>query len=492
MGQSPDQSLDSYTALNALRLVKEADMMAMAGQAQQPTSSPSLVAQALAPNPMMQGLAGMIPMGAPVGQMPQQQAPAPQQAPMPQPVMQAASGGLASMPTTDEDYADGGIVAFAKGGAQLGSEVSAENDYQQETDDEGYSDSRGRSVDAEGNLIDDGTDAGSGSATDRFNSLLAKQIARIQGGSSRVTSPEDAAKMEEEYYQRELKRAGPDIYKEELARGPQDEADRLKARRVGEANALFTAAGKVLTGNRLSTGAREALPAYGSAMNEVERADQAAKSANARAQFALKDAQRKERMGSSRAAQASMENYRKFQQDENKATMDRDRIVAELAAKGIAGNRPLRGAGAGDKVSKIPEQLGAAEIAYAQNPTKENLVIVQALRATQDRIAQKQISSLSDYPAEGPKAKNAAAVIASKENIVAQNALNDFKARRTQWRKFVESHGGDEAKASKAYKEGWKTLNPKAGSEDFDPENAAEYTPTAAPTAGKQKVIKLD
>jgi hypothetical protein len=54
------------------------------------------------------GLAGM--MGQPV--MGQQ----PQQAPMPQQPMQAASGGLAGMPTSDDDYAEGGIVAFASGG----------------------------------------------------------------------------------------------------------------------------------------------------------------------------------------------------------------------------------------------------------------------------------------------------------------------------------------------------------------------------------------
>jgi hypothetical protein len=71
MGQSPDPKLDSYTALNALRLVKEADMMDMAGKAQQPTSAPSILAQNLAPPAPPQGLAGMMPMGAPAGQMPQ-------------------------------------------------------------------------------------------------------------------------------------------------------------------------------------------------------------------------------------------------------------------------------------------------------------------------------------------------------------------------------------------------------------------------------------
>jgi len=451
MGQSPDPKLDSYTALNALRLVKEADMMDMAGQAQQPTSSPSILAQNMAPPAPPQGLAGMIPMGAPAGQMPQGM---PQQrAPMPQPVMQAASGGLASMPTADEDYADGGIVAF-----RLGGDTDEEAEYQGETTDTGYSDSRGRSVDAEGNLIDDGTDAGTGNATDRFNSLLAKQIARIQGGSSRVTSPEDAAKMEEEYYQRELKRAGPDIYKEELARGPQDEADRLKARRVGEANALFTAAGKVLTGNRLSTGAREALPAYGNEMSKVEQADQAAKSANARAQFALKDAQRKERMGSSRAAQASMENYRKFQQDENKATMDRDRIVAELAAKGVTGNRPLRGA-AGASGPKLAEQLGVAEIEYGRNPTKENKITVEALR----RAVSQTKTSFSTGEIGPEKARVTTAPIQQRIDAKVADSMKSFPTMNPAYRRAKREGNEEEAnRLWKAEETRWRGIHSKA------------------------------
>ena len=126
LGQSPDPKLDPYTALNALRLVKESQQMAMAGQAQQPTSAPSILAQNLAPPTPPQGLAGMMPMGAPAGQMPQGM---PQRAPMPQPVMQA-SGGLASMPTTDEDYAAGGIVAFQVGGKTAASDDdSDENAY---------------------------------------------------------------------------------------------------------------------------------------------------------------------------------------------------------------------------------------------------------------------------------------------------------------------------------------------------------------------------
>jgi hypothetical protein len=108
MGQPvQDQSIDAYSALRAMQLLKESDRMAMAQQARGPVGEqPSLAEAAVAPD-QSAGLAGM--MGQPV----MEQA---QQAPMPQQPMQAASGGLASMPTSDEDYADGGIVAFAAGG----------------------------------------------------------------------------------------------------------------------------------------------------------------------------------------------------------------------------------------------------------------------------------------------------------------------------------------------------------------------------------------
>ena len=106
MGQPvQDPSIDAYSALRAMQLLKESDRMAMAQQARGFSGQqPSLAEDAVMPDQQ----AAM--MGAPV--MTQQG----QQAPMMQQPMQAASGGLASMPTPDHDYAEGGIVAFASGG----------------------------------------------------------------------------------------------------------------------------------------------------------------------------------------------------------------------------------------------------------------------------------------------------------------------------------------------------------------------------------------
>ena len=342
LGQGNVPGLDPYTALNALKLIKESNMMAMAGRAQQPTSSPSIVAETLAPAPSPQGLGAMVPNtmgqmppGAPQGlaaMAPQQRALMPQQAP----VMQR-SGGLAGMPTPEENYAEGGIVAFQSGGLNSGESMEATA-----VTDDPFS-----------RLIAEaeGTGAPSSTALSRAEEALNKYMTFV---------PKEMSEKEQEafldrYMARVKKAGGEDIYAPEIARGAQDEADRAKARRVGEAGAYFTAAGKVLKGRSLAEGASEALPAFGSAMNEVEKLDQAAKTANARAQFLLKDAQRKERMGDARGAQAALAEARKFQQDANKAEGDKLRFSADIAARTVQYSRPAKAAGSGDASTKLPQ-----------------------------------------------------------------------------------------------------------------------------------------
>jgi hypothetical protein len=483
MGQSPDPKLDSYTALNALRLVKEADMMAMAGQAQQPTSAPSIVAQNLAPPPppMMQGLGAMVP-GAMGGQgMPPQGMPPQQRAPAPQPVMQAASGGLAGMYTPEEDFAEGGIVAFK--------EPTEENNYSLVRTE--YGDSNRFSPFAKGSDdvdtdADADTDVGTGDATKQFNAMLMRQIAKMQGRGARTTSPEDIKKLRAEFLAREIRNAGPDIYEPEIARGAQEDADRAKRRNTGEAMALLTAAGKVLKGRNLAEGASEALPAYAGAISEVDRADQAIKTANAKMQFALKDAQRKERAGNNRAADAAMENYRKFQQDENKAEFDRDNAVANLAAKGITGNRVTgKGAGAGPKLA---EQLYADNVAYLTTTSKPKQgesqeAFTARIRAQAGALTAQQTKTSFSMGENAPN-RQAAALAPTLRAIDADviNKLQEFKDN------------------DRTYKSARRAKNTTEMDRLLQAEEtrlrSLYQTPAAtvggAPTAPKPKVIKLD
>ena len=364
MGQSPDPKLDSYTALNALRLVKEADMMDMAGQAKQPTSSPSIVAQNLAPNPMMQGLGAMVPgaMGqAPQGMPPQGQAP--QQAPMPQPTMQAASGGLAGMYSPEEDYAEGGIVAFQRGGLNSGEDTYSAEAAIQAVNNAAAQEQFGMEKENWPTTTGDDGEASS-TILSRAEEALNKYMTFVP---KEMTAAEQEAFLDK-YMARVKKAGGEDIYAPEIARGAQDEADRAKARRVGEAGAYFTAAGKILKGRNLAEGASEALPAFGGAMNEVEKLDQTAKTANARAQFLLKDAQRKERMGDARGAQAALAEARKFQQDANRAQGDKLRYAADISARTVGYNRQAnKGAGSGPKWQ---EQVLQSNIDYLKTTQK--------------------------------------------------------------------------------------------------------------------------
>ena len=363
MGQSADPNLDPYTALNALKLVNESQRMAAAGQAQQPTSSPSIVAQNVAP-PMQRGLGAMVP-GA-MGQVPQGMPPQgmpPQQAPAPQQPMQAASGGLAGMYSPEEDYAEGGIVAFAEPTEDNNYSLVRDNsnpDYVY--DPSGASQMRVLESEAvDRDLYDDtdGTETGFLAA----QKLANKRIASL-GKVERKKF--DRAGFIKDYMDQIKKEGGANLYDEEIARSAKDDTDRIRARQVGEANAYFTAAGKILKGSRFSEGASEALPAFGSAMSEVEKNDQAAKSAHAKMQFALKDAKRKERMGDIRGAAAAAELARKYEQDENKFEFDRARYGAEVAVRNVQANRPLRGAG-GDGAGgegKLPQvDRDAANIA---------------------------------------------------------------------------------------------------------------------------------
>jgi len=358
MGQSIDPSLDPYTALNALKLVNESQRMAMAGQAQQPTLSPSIVAQNVAPPPMQQGLGAMVPgaMGqAPQGMPPQGMPPQgmPQQGIPPQQTMQAASGGLAGMYTPEEDFAEGGIVAFQDRGyvnpAYTANSAGAI----------AYPSSSGDAVSADSSAdymatVAEGDGAPSSTALSRAQDRLD---AYMNFAPKEMNEKEQEAFLDR-YMARVKKAGGEDIYAPEIARGAQDEVDRAKARKVGEANAYFTAAGKILKGRNLTEGASEALPAFGGAMNEVEKLDQAAKTANARAQFLLKDAQRKERMGDSRGAQAALAEARKFQQDANRAEGDKLRYGADIAARTVQYSRPAKAAGGEGKLPQVDRRAG--------------------------------------------------------------------------------------------------------------------------------------
>jgi len=355
MGQSIDPSLDPYTALNALKLVNESNRMAMAGQAQQPTSSPSIVAQNVAP-PMQRGLGAMVPgaMGqAPQGMPPQGMPPQgmpPQGMPpqgMPQQTMQAASGGLAGMYSPEEDYAEGGIIAFQDRGLvpavsddptlRMGGEGGEEQDNYLAMLDE-----------LEGG---EGSPAGLAAA----NKLTLATARRIASRDFRDLTPEEYKTR----YATELGKittaAGPSPYagmRADLVEQGKERAGNLE---FAKGEALLQAASDVLEGNNAIRGLAKGGARFAKVYGEAQRADKLAKRSMTQMEFHIADAERKERMGNSRAATAAVERASKDRKDMNKAELDRDIALGRLATAMGQVNKPPRAASSGDASTKLPQ-----------------------------------------------------------------------------------------------------------------------------------------
>lgn len=362
MGQSPDPKLDPYTALNALKLVKESQMMAMAGQAQQPTSSPSIVAQNVAPLPMQRGLGAMVPgamggQGMPPQGMPQGMSPQ-QRAPMPQQPMQAASGGLASMPTPEEDYCGGGMVSFAVPTNANNNSLVQDPEAPAVTAAPNFNPPETDTDEVDTDEVD--TDAGAGLGNAGLQSWAAKElqktVGRIRALERREPTKDEKAEMFKGIVSQLENVGGPDIYGD-VNRGL-DERKTAMGKNYGQDQglALIAAAGHVLKGRNLAEGASNAAPAFASLMSEANKAQQAESRAIESMKFNVNDAQRKERMGNRRAAMSAMETARKDDLDANKFALDKERAVATAYGTALRATRP-GAAGAGAKPPKLNERL---------------------------------------------------------------------------------------------------------------------------------------
>jgi len=324
--------------------------MEMAGRAQQPTSSPSLVAQNMAPPPMQQGLGAMVP-GA-MGQAPQGMPPQ-QRAPTPQPTMQAASGGLAGMYTPEEDFAEGGIVAFQSGGLNSGEGMEANA----VTDD------------AFARFLAENEGAGGGNAGLQARAFDDSQETRqmIKNLTRGTTTPAEDDAAISRYMQQIERYGGPDIYKSAIGRLDKRESSRSKSSSQGQGLALLAAAGAILEGNTLARGAAKAFPVFAKEMGEVQRADIAEQRSIESMRFALADAQRKERMGDIRGAQAARETARKEKADAATFELNKVNALATLDAKALQATREAnKGAGG----LKYQEQILQNNVDYFKSTLK--------------------------------------------------------------------------------------------------------------------------
>ena len=411
LGQSPVPGLDPYTALRAMQLLKESQQMQMAQAAQQPTQSPSLVQSAMQ---MPQA-----PMGMPVG--------VPQQAPM-----AAASGGLASMPTPEEDYAEGGIVAFAG--------PTERNNYSLVQETPGGFPSNTYMGDALRRgifgLEDDEDDGIEDPVTQQMLARRAMKSLNRARASERYTpmTPEQEMEYRNRIYRQMQTEAGASPLDAFLAKYniTPEKAAKMDDEDLGMA--LLKAAGAAVqpggTMRGLAAAASTLGETYGTAKKERRREEMATD----RMRAELLDSQRKERMGMSREASAAMERYRKERQDAVRADANANRLEAQTLAQLTTAFRLPRPAT--EKEPK-PELLGIDDIYKAIREEEPNLSPAQARR-----------KAVLQYKTAGP---GVAGVVRSRAD--AEKALSRAKIQGAEeWVKYVKDNfGGDETQASIDY-----------------------------------------
>jgi hypothetical protein len=426
MGQPvQDPELDAYSALRAMQLLKESDRMAMAQQARGPSGDqPSLMQEAVTPE-QPQGLAAMV--GQPI------MAQAPQQAPE-QP-MQAASGGLASMPTPDHDYAEGGIVALASGGRPSSA------DY------------------------------------------LEKAFANIPQPTS-LSEREAGMTAQRDYVDKLYGADRMTPYIEEIAKEKQDIEGR-KDKNLGYA--LLAAAQGIVSDPNMARAAGKAMGAFGSEMQKLEKEDREAKRALRQSEMTLAAAQQARADGKTDKAISLYDKYDTQRRDAQKMLADVNLKGAEIE-KGIeVANIQAGVAREGHQVQREGQnKLGevervmakAAEIRKTEGPEAADAYLQQYREANEARVGIRYtgpdksqeraiaIEKLVDADKEGAMLKLRRSNLAGKKDADSRAKLEAIDTRleeiRTEKSKNVSKNVGVTAVAPDAPVGGARTPPPAA------------------------------
>jgi hypothetical protein len=352
--------------------------------------------------------------------------------------MQAASGGLAGMPTPDEEYAAGGIVAFQDRGyvdpaytANSAGAVAYPSSSGNAAMDNPLDRLLAEAGVTEPTVIDDGSQGNSAMRDEAFKNYLESRGV-IKGIKDDDFTPEEAKRMRQDTFEFYEKNAGPDIYAPANRRLTERESARSKSKSQGEGLALLAAAGAILEGNTLARGASKAFPVFAKEMGEVQRADINEQRSIEQMQFALADAQRKERMGNIRGAQAAMETARKERADANRFKLNKAVALSTLDAKALQSLRPAgKGAGSGTDKEQPLDRVTAA--------MNDKLIEMRAKDPNDPQIAilEKKIAGRKEILATGKDMGPTKAASATAQLTGAQN--RQLSKEMSAWQDSTEA-----------------------------------------------------
>lgn len=212
-----------------------------------------------------------------------------------------------------------------------------------------------------------------------FNQEILRSMEAIRNQKPATMSDQDYNKAISNRYAMLGKLSGPDPYADSLTDLGEQEKGVSGIGNLARASALFEAADAAVQGGNAVRGITGAGSKLGQGFAQAAKAEALERRSLNNAKFAIKDAQRKERMGMTKDSIGAADDARRSISDANKFGLEKEKALGNLAAQGAKIAKPTGGAG-GAKQVKLAEQLGAAEIAHETNPTAQTLKTVTALR----------------------------------------------------------------------------------------------------------------
>jgi hypothetical protein len=399
---------------------------------------------------------------------------------------------MARMLPTEQSMAHGGIVAFAGDGDSL---VSG-SDY--------YGLGRGKS----GNPNEDiGPEVPKRKLTpDEMREAMLERLYDQQQTSAPAyteQTPEQRLAAVMAARKELIDSAGPSQYNEErenIKRMQEANATNLKQ---GKGLAALQAAAAMLQGNDLARGLGAGAAAFGQAYGAANQAAHAEERALQNMRINLADAERKEKMGLHREAQALVATAEQNRRAAHSARQDENYRQRTIQQGILAATKPEK-AEAG---LKLPEQLAAAEIDAANNPedsAKQNRVKALRSAVNQTRTTfgtseagpgrREDTASALDQAAVLKREADAQAAQLKREATVAAalKAVNDDALIDSKMRKLKKEDPTEyDAEIKRRVEARVKEANALAGSL-ANPAPQAAPAPAATPTAAHIQALKAN
>lgn len=327
-----ESSINPYAALRALQLQKEAqhyEMMQAAARGQQAQQQPSMVDQALAPAGPDEMTAMQLGGGMPSLMTGEQD----------------TGAGLEAMPIPDQEFAGGGIVAFADGDV-----VEAPTYTEEDKEDS----------------------PGSPVAYNTFAQMLPGLMKQVAGQQYVEQTPEQY----ETNFQNRLELLQRNAGVSPIA-GMEEKIAKLDEERKagleqGKGLAMLSAASAMLQPGGFMRGLGAAGSAFASEYGKAMAADKAEQRSLMSMQFNLADAKRKEQMGLNREAIAAADQARLDHAAAQKFKLEKAKSLANLAISGARATKPTGAGAGGPKNFDALAQAYYEEAKYANEQLPEN------------------------------------------------------------------------------------------------------------------------